>query len=255
MKKKQQSLVLQMGIFYFIVILLLGLIIISEKKKEIIIPKVEKKLNKYITETYKEEKLKKEKIKYNKQENIYSIKVLNKQNNDLYFYVNYNYKTKKITTTYKVDYKEGKSLFKEMEKKQNKDLTKKLKENPTTLKNISITYNTKLTDCTQNIKDELLNKNYNTPLYTINLEVNISKLTSEILTKKLTTIKNYFKQLDFIPKDYNIILNNKTTPTKSINIKIEQDTLNKNLEEISNLIITNDKETLKLYNIEYKYLN
>ena len=255
MRKKEQGLILQMGMFYLIVILFLGLILISEKKKEVIIPKVEKKLLTHINKEYKEDNIKTNKIKFNKKENIYTIKITNKKNSDLYFIVKYIYETKKIESTYKEDYLEGKSLFKNIEKTLNKELKTATKRNPTTLKNISITYNTKLTNCTENIKNELLNKNYTLPLYTIKLEDNISNLTEELLTKKLTTIKNYFQSIGFTPKDYNITLNNKTTPTKSINIKINQDTLNKNLEEISNLIITNDIETLKLYNIEYKYLN
>lgn len=255
MKKKQQNLILQMGFLYLIVILLLGLILISEKRKEVIIPQVEKKLKEYINENYQNKNIKENKITYNKQKEIYTIKIENKQNNDLYFFVKYDYKTKKITSTYKKDYIEGKSLTTNIEKSLNKKLVEKQKKLPSTFKNVRITYKTKLSESTKSIKEELLNKNYTLPLYTINLEDNISKLTEEILLKKLKTINNYFKNINIVPKDYNIILNNKTTPTKSININIDQETLNNNLETICNLIINNKQIELEQYNIKYKYLN
>lgn len=255
MEKQQQNLILQMGIFFLIVILALGLIVISEKKKEIIIPKVEKKLKEYIYENYSNENLKQSKIIYNKKKEIYTIKAENKQNNDLYFYINYNYKKKNITTSYKKDYIEGYSLTKNIENNLNKQLENNLKKQPPTFKNINITYNTKLSETTKNIKEELLNKNYNLPLYTINLEDNVSELTKEILINKIKTINNYFENIKFIPKDYNITLNNKSIPTKSININIEKQHINNNLEAICTLIINNNKDELKKYNIKYKYLN
>lgn len=255
MRKKEQKLILQMGMFYLVVILLFGLIIISEKKKEVIIPKVEKKLLNYINNNYKNIDIKTNKIKFNKEKEIYTIKVIDKRNDDLYFNVTYNYKSKKINSTYKEDYLEGKTLFKNIEKNLNKQINTKIKENPTTFKKISITYNTKLNNCTDTIKNQLLNKNYKLPLYTINLEDNISILTEELLSKKLTLIKDYFNKINYKPKDYNVTLNNKTTPTKSINIIIPYDTLNKNPEEIANAIILNDTNKLKIYNINYKYLN
>lgn len=254
-RKKEQSLILQMGFLYLLVILFFGLIIIEEKKKEVLMPKVDKKLQEYINENYKKENIEKGKIKLNKKESLYTVKVYNKQNKDLYFYVNYNYETKKISKTFEKDYKEGKTLKEKIEKYLNKKLEKLKEKEKAPIKNIYITENLKLTETTNDIKEELLKKNYDLPLYTINIEDNISSLTEEIFTKKLKKINNYIKKINLNPKDYNITLNNKTSPSKSINLKLEKEVLDQNVDYIYSMIIENNKEILSKYNIEYKYLN
>ena len=59
-----------------------------------------------------------------------------------------------------------------METKLNKELAGK--EN--TYNKYKVAYNTKLTDMTSNVKRKLINKNYNIPIYTIEVETNYNEL-------------------------------------------------------------------------------
>lgn len=239
---EKNKLTLAMGLSYLIVILFLGLIIISEKKEKFLLPKVKEKMLNYINENYQTEKqnFKYSKISTNKDK--YSMKIYHKNNKNLYFIVTY--QKKKIKDTYKEDYLEGKTLSKYMEQKINKKLSKE---------EFTVTYNTKLNDCTTLIKEELIKGNDQLPLYTINIEKNILNLTA--LKTEIISIKEQVQALNLTPKNYNITFNNLQNIAKSIHLTIESETINNNLDEIIPLIINHDFDTLKKYHVECTYLN
>ncbi len=239
---EKNKLTLAMGLFYLIVILFLGLIIISEKKEKFLLPKVKEKMLNYINKNYQTEKqnFKYSKISTNKDK--YFMKIYHKNNKNLYFTVTY--QKKKIKDTYKEDYLEGKTLNKYLEQKINKKLSKE---------EFTATYNTKLNDCTTLIKEELIKGNDQLPLYTINIEKNITNLTA--LKTEIISIKERVQALNLTPKNYNIIFNNLQNISKSIHLIIESETINNNLDEIITLIINHDFDTLKKYHVECTYLN
>ena len=115
------------------------------------------------------------------------------------------------------------------------------------------TYNTKLNDCTTLIKEEFIKGNDQLPLYTINIEKNITNLTA--LKTEIISIKERVQALNLTPKNYNIIFNNLQNISKSIHLIIESETINNNLDEIITLIINHDFDTLKKYHVECTYLN
>lgn len=245
---EKTKLTLYMGMFYLIVILLLGLIIISEKKEEYIKPKVKKKMITYLEEKYNLEDRKNFKYQKITQNNKkYSMRVSHKKNKHLYFTVTY--QRKKITDTYKKDYLEGKTLNNYMQKVMNKKLKEKLQNN----EKINITYNTKLNNCTEEVKNELLKENKNLPLYTVNITEKIEDLVT--IKTILKTIHQKIKKLNLTPKNYNITLTNNTNITQSLKIIIEPNTIENNLDEISTLIESNDLASLKKYHVEYTNLN
>ena len=232
----KQKLTLSMGLLYLIVILCLGLIVINEKSKIYKMPAVEKKLKEYVKENYKEEfDISKIKFDYEK----YSLKVKNKKNNNLYFYVYY--QDKKITSTYNKDYKEGKTLINYMNNYQNKKKTKN------TFDKYNVKYNIKLNKINKSIKNELINGNYNLNIYTIQVEDNYSDLKN-----KLTEILKYTNSIKLNPKDYNITLYNSKEYKKNLNINVSSDIMNSSIDTLVNAINTNDINTLKLLNVKVK---
>lgn len=239
---EKTKLTLSMGILYLLIILTFGLIIINEKKETYLKPKITKKITNYIKEKYPNQKFTYSKIIFLK--NKYSMKISHPKNKNLYYTVTY--QNKKITDTYKKDYLEGKTLTNYITKKLNKEIN-------LTNYNINITYNIKLNKCTDNIKNELINNNYYLPLYTINVKKEITN--NNQIKNILLDLNNTSKSINITPKNYNITLSNKTTPSKSINLIIEPSIIDNNLDEVITLITNNDKTTLKKYNVTYSYLN
>ena len=143
MNKKQNTLIIQMGIFFLIIILSLGLITIKEISPKMKLKKVDTKLNEYIDNNYNSviNDINIGDTKF--QENTYSKKITNKKNNDLYFYIKY--KNQKITSTYQKDYVEGKTLSNNITKYLNKNITPKINKDTLSIDKISISFNTKNT--------------------------------------------------------------------------------------------------------------
>ena len=195
MNKKQNTLIIQMGIFFLIIILSLGLITINEISPKMKLKKVDTKLNEYIDNNYNSiiNDINIGDTKF--QENTYSKKITNKNNNDLYFYIKY--KNKKITSTYQKDYVEGKTLSNNITKYLNKNITKKINKDTLGIDKISISFNTKLNNCNDIIKESLLKKEYQMPLYTINITKKIP-LTEHTINMELQNLDTYFKQNNFI---------------------------------------------------------
>ena len=101
--KEQRKLTIGMTIFTFIVFISFGVILLNEKSAPYFAPRIEKKLINYINQKYKNEldNFNIGKTKYTKTK--YELKVESKENKNLYFIVTYY--NKKITDTYKSDYK------------------------------------------------------------------------------------------------------------------------------------------------------
>ena len=232
----KNKLTLGMGILYLVVILSFGLIIINEKAGDYKKPKIEEKLKEYLKTNYKES-FNTSKIKY--QVGKYTLKVSNKDNNHLYFYIYY--ENKKITNTYKKDYLEGRTLNNYMSKYQNK----KIKNNKYKVK-----YEVKLNNCTKNVKESLIKGNYDLPIYTLYFNDEYNDLST-----KLNEVKNYASSIKLNPKEYNLTLENKKNINKSININIPSDIMNISTEILVNAINNNDKSTLEKFNVKIKYLN
>ena len=249
MKKTESKLLFEMTIFFFIVVLCFGLLIIKEKSESFKKDKANKKIIEYIDTNYKDIKneFKKDKLKY--KNNAYSMKIYNNDNKDLNFTINY--KNKKITSTYKEDYLEGKSLFTVLEKTMNDKLIKNNSDNY--YKNLKITYDLKLNNCTDIIKNKLIKGNYDLSLYTINDKRSIN-LNSETLQSELIKLHEYIISLKLNPKDYNLTYTDINNETKSINIIVSEETL-KNGVDVGKIIIENDEKSLNLNNIKVKYLN
>ncbi len=249
--EKRSKLTLYMGMFYMLVILLLGLIIITEKKKDFLIPKIKKDINNYLEEKYKDEIKEFNYDNIIRKDNSYILKVKNTSNKNLYFTVVYN--NKKITDTYKKDYLEGSTLNTYMTNKMNNEIKEATINKKVPYKTYKVTYNTKLNNCTSSVKEKLLNKKYNIPIYTINIEDSYQHINE--LKVILINIVSYTASLNLKPKNYNITLNNSQNITKSMNLIIDNDIILTSIDEVEQIIINNNQELLQKYHIKLKYLN
>ena len=249
MKKTESRLFSQMIIFFFIVILCFGLLIIKEKSSEIKIKRINKKIDEYVDINYKDLKNEFKISKLNYDNNIYYKKISNNKNKDLNFIITY--KNNSITSNYKTDYLEGKSLFTTLEIRMQKKLADLSKNN--NYKNMNIIYHIKLNNCTENIKNKLLNNDYDLPLYTIT-DKKVINLDETTIQKEIENLHNYVKSLKLNPKDYKLTYTDQKNETKSISIEFNEELLINNIN-IGKLIMENNEQELNKYNVKVNRLN
>ncbi len=250
--KEQKKLTLGMAIFTFIIFVSFGVIILNEKSAPYFAPKIEKKILEYLKTEYKEE--------YNDfdvgttiySKTKYNLKVTSKKNKNLYFKIFYN--NKKITDTYKEDYKQGKTLLNSITEKVEKQLKNKYNQE------FNIIMSKSLDEYSKQIQDNIILKSDLKSLKIYTLETTISsKWNTTDIGTKIIKLNTNLKSEDITPKNYNITIINSKNPIKSIKISnltpetIEDSTLLSSI--ISDIIKNENSELLKQNNITYKYFN
>lgn len=247
---KQKKLVFERSIFVFIICVIFGVIIVTEKMGGLLIPKVTKKMNTYIEEKYNKEEFKYSPVTY--KNTTYTMKVSSKDNKNHYFYVKYF--GKKLSDTYKKDYKEGKKLLDYLKDKLKKDIMKK------TSTSCDIEITSTLDEYTNIVRERIIKEDNLLELkfYKIKKELIITDWNKENITLEITNLINNYKENNITPKSYTIIITNKKDITKSIEIKniTEEFIDNSSNKEIINDIINDEKsDLLKNNKITFKYLN
>ena len=247
---KQKKLVFERSIFVFIICVIFGVIIVTEKMGGLLIPKITKKMNTYIEEKYNKEEFKYSPVTY--KNTTYTMKVSSKDNKNHYFYVKYF--GKKLSDTYKKDYKEGKNLLDYLKDKLKKDIMKK------TSTSCDIEITSTLDEYTNIVRERIIKEDNLLELkfYKIKKELIIDDWNKENITLEITNLINNYKENNITPKSYNIIITNKKDITKAIEIKniTEEFIDNSSNKEIINDIINDEKsDLLKNNKITYKYLN
>ena len=249
---KRTKLVLGRGIFVFFVTIAFGLIIINEKGNTIMLPKIEKKINEYYEENYKniENEINKDEIEYKNKK--YYLKLKSKKNSNHFFYIIYS--NKQITDTYKKDFIEGKKLYNYLEKTLEKEI-----EDKTNL-STKVEFITTFDKFTTKVQERILKEDNLTNLkfYTIKKEININIWDSKTILNEITKTISLYEKNNISPKNYTIILTNTKDITQSVEIKnITYDFLNNknNLQIISDIINDSNTLILKESKITYSYLN
>lgn len=247
--KEQHKLTIQMAFFFLIIFVIFGTIILKEKQDILFLPKIETKLNEYLTTNYSSLNLKTSKIK--SKNNKFTMKVMNPTNNNLYFYITYH--NKKITDTYEKDYQEGNTLINYL----NKEIEKIIKEK--TNDSYKVKINNTYDNFSSKIKETLLKeeKLESLKIYTLEKELTTS-WDSQTITKTISTIMTTLETENITPKNYTFIINDKDDITKSVKITnlTTKSIENNNLSIIINDIINDNKTSiLSENNITYEYLN
>ena len=83
--KERKNLTIQMTIFFTFILVIFSLIIISEKKNTLVLPKINSLMTNYVNENYKDLDLIKSNI--TEENNIFTMKLHNKNNKNHYFYI------------------------------------------------------------------------------------------------------------------------------------------------------------------------
>lgn len=252
--KQDKKLILGMALLFFVTFVSLGTIVVTEKLAPYYTDKIKIKMEEYLNEHYQQEieNIKLEKITYQAQ--IYTAKVTNKKNKNLYFTISY--QNKKITDTYKKDYLEGKTLLSKIETQLEKKIKDSLKLNAT------ITFPLTLNKYTNNIKNNIINNKIDElNIYNLNLTLNYT-LSEENINNLVAEIKNTvtkINNLHITPNHYTIKINSKQNG-KVLTIK---NLTNKTLEletltQIMNYIMIGNENNIvnniiKENNINYEY--
>ena len=244
--KKERHLLLARNIFVFFVFIALTLVVVSEKGIELVIPKVQKEMESYLTEKYPElNNIKKSTVTY--QSNKYQMKITSKNNKNLYFYINR--KNKKITDTYQKDYVEGNSLFSYLTKKLQNEIKQK------TSTNIKVNILSTLDKYTTKTKEQILLEDNLLQLkfFIIEKEELVKEWNATAITNQLINSIELFTNNDITPKSYTFNITNEEDITESIEIKnINKDSLTK--EIIQDILDDNYSKRLRDNKIKYNYL-
>lgn len=250
--KEQKKLTLGMIIFVFVIFVSFGIIILNEKSAPYFIPKIEKKLTKYLKTNHKDElkDLEMGKTKYLKTK--YEVKITSKINKDLYFKIYYY--NKKFLDTYETDYKEGKTLINTLTKNLEKELKSKYNET------CNIIFINTLDSYSEEIKNYIIEKNKikDLEVYTLENTITVDWNTNSI-GKKIIALNTKFKSAGITPKNYNITVINSKDTKKRVKINNLTTEIIENTDTLTNVIsaIIKDEESdiLTSNNITYKYLN
>lgn len=252
--QKQKKLQIAHALFTLIVFVSLGTIIVSKKAGVIFIPKVEKKFNEYLQTNYSnmniENNISKENIKY--KDASFKIKITDKVNKNLYFYLIY--KDKKIKDTYKVDYLEGKTLIHKIENDLEKEILEKTSVSTTA------TVLNKLNHYTENVKERIKKEKNLASLkfYKINKELTIKNFSSQEIVSQIDSLITTLSNKNITPKYYEITITSQEDITKSIKINNINESFITNPNKfliINDIINDNNSKLLKENKITYEYLN
>ncbi len=248
---EKNKLTLGMGFLFFFVIVSFGLIIINEKKVSFLLPQIDKKINTYLKTNYENEleKLKINKTKYDLKCNCYKAKVFNKNNKKLFFEITY--ARKKIKDTYKVNYKQGKTLLGTIENTLTKELQQNKKDN--TLK---VIIPKTLDEFNPSIREEIINSNdfKNLNIYKIEDEFLITDWNFNTINNSIIDFHKQIIASKFKPISYDFYITNKSNPGESFQItNLKTDYINnQTLNELIPAIKNNNKEILNKYNMQSK---
>ena len=250
--KKQNQLLFARNIFVFLIVISLAIIVATEKGKIVSIEKTEKEIQKYLTTNYPEIEKKVIIEKTNYQNKQYKTKITSKENTHLYFYIIK--KKKEITDTYQKDYVEGNTLFRYLEKKIEKDITKKLHFSQT------VVIESTLDQHISTIKEQIIKEENLLELkfYSIEKELLILNWNKEEIIDKITNLIKTYEENHITSKSYTITITNKNNIKEEIEIRnITSEFLeNKKKEMIIEDILNNqNSERLRENKITYKYKN
>lgn len=246
---KQRSLLLGRNIFILVIFIALGSIVLNEKSKEFLLPKAEEKLTGYLKDNFSKLDGEVETTKVVYKNNKFQMKVVNKKNNNLYFYTYYS--NKKYSNTYKKDYKEGNSLFTKIKK----DLKKEISDNIDTKVDIDIP-NT-LDKYTTIVRKRIIEEDNLSELkfYNIKKELVIDNWNAKDISIEINNFIKLCNSKGYSPKNYIITITNESDITNSILIEgLDEEYLNSSNQEtiISDIM---NKKNLEQSKINYRYLN
>lgn len=248
---EQKKLTYQMAILFLIIFVFFGVIIFKEKASFLYTPKIQEKFDKYIDENYMDIKNSIKLNKINYKNNIFKLKLTSKQNKNLFFYLTYT--NKKITSTYKEDFLEGKEFLKHISNSITKEIKSKTNEK------VTIIINKKLNDFSTSTQEKILKEKdlSSLKIYTLKKEIVIDNFSLTTIDSSLKEFTSILESNNINPKSFIITITNKEDLSR-IEISNLQTTIIKDqaFKTIIDDILNNrNSELLNNYNIKYKNYN
>lgn len=249
---KQKKLMLEMSIFYLLIFVAFGTIVIQEKAGDILIPRVQKKMDQYLSDNYQNilNDIKKNNIEY--KDSTFTMKISSKINNNYSF--NIYYKKNNLSDSYQQDFVEGKTLLENIQTKLEKQIIEK-----TNLK-VKVNIPNKLNEFTTQVQEQIIKEDNlkNLKIYNIEMEIPISTWNKDEITKEITSKIESLNNQSITPKSYTITITNSNNIIESIQISnlTESFLTNPNQKEIiQDILQDNNSNLLKENKITYQYLN
>lgn len=246
----KNRLMLEMSIFAVLLFTACALLVIHEKKNEYLIPKIDQKLKEYVKEKYPN--LMKEvnihKTVYHKKKASYLMRIENKKNKGLYFIVRY--KNKKITSSYKIDYLEGKTLLSKLENELEAQLRKKVTNK------ITLHFTQKLNEYNSSIYDRIISNDHipELSIYNINAELESNDFQINSLVTSISNFYHFIHHEGYHPNYYQLRIIHSKNITKEIKLKfLSEKLITQNLEEIIEGIIQKNPTISSKFSIKYEY--
>lgn len=240
------------SIFTFIIFVIFGIIICTEKGGHLLIPKIQEKINEYLTTNYKNilDKTIQNEITYKNRK--FTMKITDTSNENHYFYITYS--NGKITDTYKNDYQKGESILKEIANNLEKEINNK------TNFNAKVNILASLDNYTTKVQELILSGEnlINSKIYSLSLDIDLKPWNGINAAIVITNTLNTFKENNITPKSYTITIHNLDEITDSIEIYNIKDNFinNINKEKILDDIISNtNSDLVKESKITFKHLN
>ena len=198
------SLMLGQAMLFGIIIIFFGFIIVREKVPSIKSKTVEEDINTYYEENYKDLDVSRGDLKYNKDDNSYSITYYNKDYEELNFTITS--LNNKITDNYKENYVKGKEVL----NNASKEVLDKYKEifKNTNFQNIKVEFKDLDKYSKAEAIDILEGNIYNTGYYSVSYYVKVDSLDEVYLNNLINSFNTIAADNGLVTNNYSVTFDN-----------------------------------------------
>lgn len=203
-KRKMNSLMLGQAMLFGLIIIFFGFIIVREKIPSLKYKSVEEDINGYYKENYNDLDVSKSDLKYNKENNSYSITYYDKDYKELNFTITST--NNKITDNYEENYIRGKEVL----RKASKKVLDKYKEifSNTNYQNIKVEFEDLNKYSKAEAIDILEDNIYNTGYYSVSYYVKVDSLDDIYLSNLINSFNSIAVSNGLKANNYSVTFDN-----------------------------------------------
>lgn len=203
-KRKMNNLMIGQALLFGLIIIFFGIIIVREKVPSLKAKNVEEDINLYYEDNYHHLDVTKGDLKYNKNNNSYSITYYDKDYKELNFTITYS--NNKITDNYKENYVKGKDVL----KNASKDVLDKYKDifSNTNYENIKVEFKDLDEYSKAEVVDILEGNIYNTGYYSVSYYVKVDSLDEVYLNNLINSFNTIAADNGLVTNNYSVTFDN-----------------------------------------------
>ena len=202
--KKMNRLMIGQALLFGLIIIFFGIIIVKEKVPSLKSKNVEEDINTYFEENYNDLDVSKGDLKYNKDDNSYSITYYDKDYKKLNFTITS--LNNKITDNYKENYVKGKDVI----KNASKDVLDKYKDifSNTNYEKIKVEFKDLDEYSEAEVVDILEGNIYNTGYYSVSYYVKVDSLDEVYLNNLINSFNTIAADNGLVTNNYSVTFDN-----------------------------------------------